>query len=407
MNYLKLTVALALVFTRSAWSAEPAPKQVADDLMAVAKSNNEFATDLYAHLRSDKSTNLFFSPYSISTALAMTSAGAHGETEAQIAKVLHFTLPEAKLHPAFNQVRKILTDGDKALGFQVRVANRLWAQEGFHFQPDFLQVTNANYGAEPSLLDFKQSEAARKTINAWVDEQTDHKIQDLLAPGALNASTRLVLTNAIYFKAHWTHPFGLEDATTDAPFRTSASQQVTVPTMHQTEYFRYSASDNVQVLELPYGQSGSLSMLILLPTKIDGLSDLEKQLTSENLQKWSAGLQSRRVKVDLPKFKMTSEFSLGTVLESMGMPLAFSAKADFSRISTQEPLSISAVIHKAFVDVNENGTEAAAATGLMMALSVEPPPSAEFHADHPFVFLIRGNRTQNILFLGRLMNPKG
>jgi len=180
--------------------------------------------------------------------------------------------------------------------------------------------------------------------------------------------------------------------------------------MHQTHRLRYSASDNLRTLELPYGENGNLSMLILLPRKIDGLSDLEKLLTSENLQQWSKGLQTRLVTVDLPKFKMTSEFSLGNLLDSMGMSLAFSDKADFSRMSTQEQLFISAVIHKAFVDVDEEGTEAAAATAVAMGATAvlrAPEEPVEFRADHPFVFLIRDNRTQSILFLGRLLNPKG
>src|SRR6185295_10729989 len=365
MNCKKLALVLVLVLTLPAWSVEPIRIEITDDVKAVAKGGNEFATDLYARLRSDKSSNLFFSPYSISTALAMTYAGAEGPTEVQIAKVLHFPVPEPKLHPAFNTLRKSLVVSNKTPGFQLRAANRLWGQKGFHFLPEFLQVTNDNYGAELGLLDFKQSEVARKTINSWIEEQTDRKIQDLIAPGVLTADTRLVLTNAIYFKGRWTHEFS-KSATTDAPFHTSDSQRITVPMMHQTHRLRYGASDNLQLLELPYVGDGRLSMLILLPNKIDGLTDLEKRLTNENLQKWSAGLKSREVKVHLPRFKMTSEFSLGDLLASMGMPLAFSDKADFSRMSTEEQLFISAVIHKAFVDVNEEGTEAAAATAVMM-----------------------------------------
>jgi len=408
MNCRKLAAVLVLVFTQPAWSREPASMET-DNVLAVAKGDNEFATDLYSRLRSDKPTNLFFSPYSVSTALAMTYAGAAGPTEAQIAKVLHFPLTDTELHAAFDTLRKSLIFSDKTPGFQLRVANRLWGQKGVHFLPEFLQVISADYGADLGLLDFKQAEAARKTINSWIEEQTDHKIQDLLAPGVLGASTRLVLTNAIYFKARWTHEFS-KSATTDAPFHISASQQITVPMMRQTHRLRYAASDNVQLLELPYAGDARLSMLILLPKKIDGLTDLEKSLTNENLQKWSAELKPRLVKVDLPRFKMTSEFSLGDVLESMGMSLAFSDKADFSRMSTQEQLSISAVIHKAFVDVNEEGTEAAAATAVAMkakAVFRAPEEPVEFHADHPFVFLIRDNSTQSILFLGRLLNPKG
>jgi serpin B len=408
MNRMELAAVFILVTAPPAWSVEPASMEITDDVLAVAKGGNEFATDLYGRLGSDKSTNLFFSPYSISSALAMTCAGAEGETQAQMAKVLHFPLPEAKLNLAFDSLRKLLNDSENTPGFQLRVANRLWGQQGFHFLPDFLQVTKADYGAELGLLDFKQADAARETINSWIEEQTNDKIQNLIAPGVLDASTRLVLTNANYFKARWTHEFN-KGATTEAPFHVSGSQQIAVPTMHQTQRLRFSASDGVQLLELPYGKTGSLSMLILLPKAIDGLGALEKLLTSENLQTWSAGLQTRLVKVDLPKFKTTSQFSLGDVLESIGMSLAFSDKADFSGMSTEEQLFISDVIHKAFVDVNEEGTEAAAATAIAMraaAMRPRPEEPVEFRADHPFVFLIRDNRTQSILFLGRMVNPK-
>lgn len=407
MNCLKLAIVFVLFFARTAWSVEPVSMEITNDVLAIAKGGNEFATDLYARLGSDKSKNFFFSPYSISTALAMTYAGAAGSTEDQMAKVLHFSVPGAKLHPAFNSQRRNLTSDDKTPGFQLRVANRLWGQQGFHFLPEFLQVTNANYGANLGLVDFKQTESARMSINSWVEEQTENKIQNLLAPGVLSASTRLVLTNAIYFKARWMHEFS-KSATTDAPFHLSNSQQITVPTMKQTGHHRYTAFGEGQILELPYIGSSDISMMILLPKINVGLVTLEKRLTNENLQKWSAGLQSRLVKVHLPKFKISSQFSLKDVLESMGMSLAFSGNADFSKMSTQEQLFISAVIHKAFVDVNEEGTEAAAATAVAMVGAGVPRPEepVEFRADHPFVFLIQDNRTQSILFLGRVSNPK-
>jgi serpin B len=408
MKCAKLAVILVLVLGQPVWSVETAPMEITDDVKAVAKGGNEFAADLYARLRSDKPTNLFFSPYSVSTALAMTYAGAEDETETQMAKVLHFEIPEARLHLAFDTLRKLLTSTSETPSFQLRAANRLWGQKGFHFLPEFLHLMNADYGADLGLLDFKQSEACRKTINSWIEEQTNHKIQDLLAPGMIDANTRLVLTNAIYFKARWMHEFS-KSATTDAPFHVSESKQITLPTMQQSHRFRYCAADDMQLLELPYGEYGSLSMLILLPGKIGGVNDLEKLLTNKNLQKWNSALQSRLVKVHLPRFNMTSEFSLKDVLESMGMSLAFSDKADFSRMSTEEQLLLSAVIHKAFVDVNEEGTEAAAATGVAMrAMAALPSPEepVEFRADHPFVFLIRDNRTQSVLFLGRLVNPK-
>ena len=361
MNFNRLIPGSLLVFSVFACPVASAQVEVPDDVIAVAKGGNEFAIDLYAHLRSDKPTNLFFSPYSISVALAMTDAGAAGQTEAEIANVLHFPVPEPRVHPAFGTLRNLVVSSGKNSGSQLRDANRLWGQKGFKFLPEFLQVTKADYGADLGLLDFQQTEAARKTINSWVEEQTNDKIQNLIAPDVLDAWTRLVLTNAIYFKARWTTEFSKRD-TTDAPFHIADSQQITVPTMHQTLGLPYGATDDMQLLQLPYAKDGSLSMLILLPTKIDGLSGLEKRLTNENLQKWSAELKPRQVKVHLPKFKTTSEFSLRDVLKSMGMSLAFSKKADFSRMTTERPLFISAVIHKAFVDVNEEGTEAAAAT---------------------------------------------
>jgi Serpin (serine protease inhibitor) len=237
MNCNSLVAVLTLVFTRPAWCAERSPMKITEDAIAVAKGSNEFATDLYARLRSDKPTNLFFSPYSISVALAMADAGAAGETEAQIARVLHLSVPEPRVHSAFSTLQKLLVPNDKTPDFQLRIANRLWGQKDFQFQPAFLDVTKTNYGADLGLLDFNQSDAARKTINSWIEEQTDNKIQDLIAAGVLNAHTRLVLTNAIYFKARWTHEFG-KGATIDAPFHTSESKQMVVPTMHKVTGFK-------------------------------------------------------------------------------------------------------------------------------------------------------------------------
>jgi serpin B len=406
MNRVCLAAALVVVFARAALTAEPAPMEITADVKAVAQSNNEFATALYGHLRTDKPSNLFLSPYSISTALAMVEVGAKGDTATEMIKVLRLSLPESKLFPAIDTQRKLLVSSAETPDFQLHVANRLWGQKGVTFLPRFLQILGSDFGADLGPLDFRQTETARTTINAWIDAQTNHKIQDLLAPGVLSADTRLVLTNAIYFKARWQEVFE-KSATADAAFQTTASDHVSVPTMHETQHFFYAATDHLQVLELPYN-GGVTSMLILLPKKVDGLGELEKQLTAENLKGWTSNLQSRRVKVSLPRFKLTSEFSLGETLASLGMPLAFSSKADFTRMSAEEKLSISAVIHKAFVDVNEEGTEAAAATAVAITALAIPvrEEAVEFRADHPFLFLIRDNRTQSILFLGSLANPK-
>ncbi len=373
----------------------------------VIKGNNGFATDLYTRLKDKTSGNLFFSPYSISAALAMTYAGATGETQKQMAEVLHFTVPESELNQAMDRIRKSLL-ADKKKGYQLQVANRLWGQKGHEFLPEFLQMTRKFYGAELGVLDFAQdAESARQEINQWVGKQTEDKIKDLLPVNSVDATTRLVLTNAIYFKGNWQEKFN-KNATKDAPFHVSADREITVPMMHQTKSFGYRVTEDLQVLEIPYAK-GELSMVVLLPKEIEGLPQLEKNLTQANLQEWTKGLRRQKVFVYVPRFKMTSQFGLKDTLQAMGMTLAFDQKADFSRMSSKEGLCISAVIHKAFVDVNEEGTEAAAATGIIMAPTAAPFRPQEpiiFRADHPFLFLIRDNQTGSILFVGRVANPK-
>lgn len=381
---------------------------VGTDVRAVAEDNNRFALDLYARLRTGRSDNLFLSPGSLSTALAMTYAGARGQTAEQMAQVLHFGLPQEKLHPAFGDLRRAWDFKDKERGYRLSVANRLWGQEGYHFLPAFLAATREYYDAELAQIDFaRQTDQARQRINAWVEEQTQGKIQDLIPPGALDAMTRLVLTNAIYFKGDWTNPFRKE-ATQVAPFHISAHQQSDVPLMYRMDHdFRYWAGDGLKVLELPYGK-GDLAMLVLLPDEIEGLSALEAKLTADNLSRWQSGLRRQQVRVYMPRFKLTSQFQLADVLKAMGMTRAFTpGEADLTGMSSEEELFLSAVIHKAFVDVNEEGTEAAAATGVAVRATAAILEPAVFRADHPFVFLIRDNRTSSILFLGRLVNPRG
>jgi serpin B len=379
------------------------------DVSAVVEGNNRFALDLYARLRADQPGNLFFSPGSLSTALAMTYAGARGETASQMAKVLHFTLPQEKLHPAFASLNRTWNPDGNGRGFRLSVANRLWGQEGFHFLPEFLAITREDYGAELAQVDLMgQTEKARQQINAWVEEQTQGKIRDLIPPGALDSLSRLVLTNAIYFKGDWTKPFDKGD-TKDAPFHVTTRQKFDVPMMYQESRFPFWAGESLKILELPYG-TGDLSIMVLLPDEIEGLAKLEARLTDDNLTRWLSGLRREKVRVYLPRFKLTSQFQLASTLKNLGMTLAFlSDEADFSGMDGKQDLFISAVLHKAFVDVNEEGTEAAAATGIVVGATAvlipkEPPV---FRADHPFVFLIRDNRTESILFLGRLVNPQG
>ena len=401
------SIAVALVAVLAALPAatltqgqEKAPA----DTRAVVKGNTEFALALYHKLRTQDG-NLFLSPYSISTALAMTYGGARGETAAEMAKPLVFTLDQDHLHPAFAALLAQLNEGGKNRGYQLSVANALWGQKNFGFLPDFLNLTRDRYGADLNEVDFVgATEAARKTINAWVEKETQDKIKDLLQPGVLSVDTRLVLTNAIYFKGFWAAKFKKEH-TREEPFKTSADATVKAPLMHHTGDFPYLDGGDFQALELPY-KGKDVSMVVLLPKKVGGLAALEAKLTEENLAGWLSKLRKQEVQVALPKFKMTKEFSLNDVLKAMGMRKAFvPGGADFTGMSgSGKRLFISAVVHKAFVDVNEEGTEAAAATAVVVT-TTSARITPIFRADHPFVFLIRDNRSGSVLFLGRLTNP--
>lgn len=410
MKCLQFAMAVAVLSARFALADTPRTEtESREKLVAIARDNHRFSSDLYRELAASNRENLFVSPYSISTALAMAFAGADGSTRAQMAKVLHLPNDNPQIHTLVNALKNAISSHEEQSGFQLRIANRLWAQDGFPFLPAFLQTTKSDYQAEMGLLNFKQTEEARKTINLWVEQQTNQKVQELLAPGVLNASTRLVITNAIYFKAGWSHPFN-ERLTSNDKFHVSESVDAEVPLMHQTHRLPYAEAENLQVLELPYGDNAELSMLVLLPKRPGDLADVEKLLTIEKFEELVSKLKSNLVDAYLPKFKMTSEFNLSDTLKAMGMSLAFSDQANFSKMSSSEPLAISAVIHKAFVDVREEGTEAAAATAVGIARSsiqIEPNKPVTFRADHPFVFLIRHRPTNSLLFLGRLMNPKG
>jgi serpin B len=373
------------------------------DVATVARGNNEFACNLYKELRG-REGNLFLSPSSISTALAMTYAGAGGETAEQMEDVLHFSLLPEDVHQAFATLVAMTQSGK---GHELTLANRLWAQKDYAFQPEFLDLTADRYGAGLEQVDFQsKTEESRLAINDWVKQQTEGKIEDLLPEGVLDSMTRLVLTNAIYFKGKWKDQFH-EKATKDAPFHVSANKAVDVPLMQQKDDYRYAATDQVQVLELPY-EGDDLSMIVVLPKEAEGLAAVEGALSVDALEEWLVALASQEVNVFLPRFKTTAEFQLADTLRAMGMPLAFSDQADFSGMSSVESLMLTEVIHKAFVDVNEEGTEAAAATGGVFGPTSAPLEQEPivFRADHPFLFMIRDNRTGSILFLGRYVGPQ-
>lgn len=377
--------------------------QMPNDVATIVKGNNAFALDLYRQLR-EQTGNLSFSPYSISTALAMTYAGARNETAAQIAKVLRFPLAPERLHPAFTKLITDLSSSDRK-AHQLAQANRLWGQKDCIFLDTFLAITKNDYGAELEKVDFvNATEDARRTINTWVAQKTQEKIQDLLPDGILDSRARLVLTNAIYFNGTWVTPFNPQK-TANRPFNITPTQQIDVPTMQlpPTEAVRMAELDGLKVLEMPY-VGNRLSMIVLLPEKADGLSQLEQRLKSENLQKWlsSVSFSQYPVQVSLPKFKVSGDFELKQTLSQLGMTSAFDDSADFSGMNGKKDLSLSAVVHKTFVSVSESGTEAAGATGVVGGTR---GGGKRFQANHPFIFLIRDRQSESILFLGRVVNP--
>jgi len=388
------------------------PDASADEQALLVEGNSAFAFALYQALKGEEG-NLFYSPYSISLALAMTYAGARGETAQQMADTLQFLLGQERLHPAFNWLDAELAkrgegaQGKDGEGFRLNVVNAIWGQRDYEFLSEFLDVLAENYGAGLRILDFiNEAEECRVTINDWVSNQTEGRIEDLIPQGAISELTRLVLTNAIYFNAAWKYPFD-EGVTSDGQFYLLDGGQVTVPMMMQTESFGYTKGEGYQAVELLY-DGDELSMVILLPE--DGnLEAFEETLNAEQVDTITSGLQNTRVLLTMPRFEFESQFSLNDTLSNMGMPIAFSPyEADFSGMNGglgTERLFISDVVHKAFVAVDEAGTEAAAATAVIMSLAAVPEPPVEVTIDRPFVFLIRDIETGAILFVGRVLNP--
>jgi serpin B len=370
----------------------------------LVKGNNRFCIDLYRQV-AGKDGNVFFSPYSISTAVAMTYGGAAGMTRKEMAQVMHFTLPPEDLHPAFRKLSVHMQAIQDRGHIRLSIANALWIQKNFQLKKKFLEITETFYGAAPFPVDYipaNERETSRQRINNWVEDKTKKKIKNLIPRGILNAATRLVLTNAIYFKGNWFTRFETS-RTKDAPFWISPAKSVNVPMMNQTNTFGYKADQNVQVLEMPY-KGKEISMVMLLPNKGYGIRELEQDL-KRRLGDWTSSLRQTEVIVFFPKFKITCNYQLKETLEAMGMRTAFVKSADFSAMA-EEKLKITEVLHKAFVEVNEEGTEAAAATAMIVGkIESAAPPTPVFRADHPFIFLIKDSTTGSILFIGRLSDP--
>ena len=386
------------------------------DLTELVNGNSEFAFDLY-HSLGDSDGNLFFSPYSISVALSMAYAGASGETQRQMAEALRFILPQHRLHPAFNALDISLAPQvppEDDVGFRLNIANSVWGQENHGFLSAFLDTLAENYGDEIRGVDFKQDpEGARIVINNWVSEATEEHIKNLIPRDAIDRYTRLVLANAIYFKASWRHAFH-EAATADRPFYLLNDTEREVPMMRQQANLRYARGDGYQSVELPY-KGGDFAMTILLPDS-GRFREFESSLDDELFLGLADGLELRLVRLTMPRFEMESTLNLSDKLKAMGMPDAFDDQAaNFSGMDGQVCRSrrdicllISDVLHKAFVSVDEAGTEAAAATavivGVTKAVEIEPEP-VEVTVDRPFVFLIRDRTTGTLLFVGRMVEP--
>ena len=381
---------------------EPSPL-----IQALAKGNNVFALNIYSQLRAADG-NLFFSPYSIRTALAMTYAGARGKTAAQMKNALSFTLDDADLHAAFAEsIRALNTGGGD--NYQMNVANSLWAEKTHAFLQAFIDINTSAYNGGLEQVDFiNASENARIKINAWVEEQTRQKITNLIPPGGVSRDTRLALINAVYFKGLWAKQFD-KKLTQKAPFYCADGTTVETPlmTFSETRHMPFYSEEGLKIIELDY-QGDNISILIVLPDTAGGLGAIEQKLNDATLSRWVSGLRRCSVQVYLPRFTLTwGAENIVPHLQALGMQDAFSAQAaDLSGIDGTRELLISSVFHKAFVDVYEEGTEAAAATGVMVGVTSMPPPPETFRADHPFLFLIREKATGSILFMGRLTEPE-
>ena len=388
---------------------QTAPPVDQSDVAAQVDGNSALAFNLYQVLK-DTDGNLFYSPYSISEALAMTYGGARGETEQQMQAALQFKLPQDRLHPAFNSLDIELSKrgqgarGADDQGFRLHVVNAIWGQQGFKFTQQYLDLLAQNYGAGLRIVDYiKDAEKSRQTINQWVSDQTENRIKDLLPQGSIDSLTRLVLTNAIYFNAAWQSQFQ-KNATADGQFTLLNGNKVSVPMMRQMHTFGYTEGTDYQAVELPY-DGNELSMVILLP-KADRFKAFEAALKAQQVKDIVQNLKSSEVDLTMPRFKVESQFSLKKALASLGMPIAFSAsEADFSGMDGLKDLYISDVVHKAYVNVDENGTEAAAATGVVVGTTSMPAKTYQVTLDHPFIFFIRDIQTGAILFLGRVASP--
>lgn len=399
---------------RSDLDRDTDPDVTEQQVSQLSADNRAFAADFYKQIR-ERDGNLVFSPYSISSALAMTYAGARGMTEEEMAAALRWSLMRDELHAAFNKLdlelesrgsatpRPELGDGEP---LQLSIANSVWGQADFDFIQEFLDTLALHYGAGLRTVDFiNDPEGARQAINDWISDETQGRIEDLIPPDAIDDLTRMVLANAIYFKASWLEKFDPED-TADGTFHLPDGSETTVPMMRQ-EWLRtgYAEVDGVQAVEIPY-YPGDTSFVLMLPPE-GGFEDFEETLDAGTIDAILDGMSAADVDLTMPKFEFESPIDLKEPLKALGMELAFNPdRADFTGIADVRPqnLYISDALHKAFIAVDEEGTEAAASTAVIVS-DESAYPRAEVKADRPFVFLIRDNATGAVLFMGRVVDP--
>ena len=382
------------------------PVRLADDtnytsekLNSLVDSLNKFSFDFYQKIIEDKNENLFFSPYSIFVALSMAYEGAQGNTAHQMFNILNFLQNDSETQGSFGRIYNLLNQNQ--VGYKINTANAFWVQHNYNFLPDYINLLQNYYMAEANKLDFSKNIEAAKIINSWVENQTNNKIKDMIDPNALSEFTRLVLTNAIYFKGFWNQPFDPK-YTSKMDFHVNSFETTKVDMMSISDcVFNYTETDELQILKIPY-KGNNISMLVILPKQND-ISIVDSSLNILNLNNWNTNFKKTKMNVFLPKFKFNTEYNLNDVLKEMGMIDAFSEiDADFSGMVGTKSLFISDVLHKAFVEVNEEGTEAAAATSVVVSTT---SMQQIFNADHPFVFLIQHEETKSILFMGKIINP--
>ncbi len=393
----------AVLFSMGGRAEEPLLDE--PEMEVAVEASNQFAIKLYKKLCAEEKDNIFYSPFSISMAMAMVFEGARGWTAGEMADVFHFPADAKIRHESFLALYQRINR--KNAKYKLNTANALWIQKDYSILPEYLNTIKNYYSGYATNVDFiKTTEQTRQRINKWVEEKTNNKIKDLFPSGSLNADSRLVITNAIYFKGKWILPFD-KQLTEEDEFRVNQEQTIRVPMMRRVDpdaVFNYAKTDDLELLEMPY-EGDDLSMLILLP-EMGKFKTVENSLTLEMLNEWTSQLEMQRVDVYIPKFTFMTKYLLTQQLAEMGMPNAFASHADFSGIDGSTELFIQTVVHQAYVDVNEEGTEAAAATGVAVGITSVGPPIPVFRADHPFIFLIKEKLSGNILFLGRVIRPE-